>query len=99
MSYVDDVKKIVINSNVSIEDEEIIVVKNMCILIEKIMDYRYAARQYKGNNLNVIEDKVSSIKNAMSVTGSNLDIYAEMLGIYEKVEYKKVQRIAKIGRP
>lgn len=99
MSYVDDVKKIVANSNVSIEDEENIVVKNMCILIEKIIDYRYAVRHYKGNNLNVIEDKVSSIKNAMSVTGSNLDIYAEMLNIYEKVEYKKVQRITKMNRP
>ena len=99
MSYVDDVKKIVANSNVSIEDEENIVVKNMCILIEKIIDYRYAARHYKGNNLNVLEDKVASIKNAMSVTGSNLDIYAEMLNIYEKVEYKKVQRITKMNRP
>lgn len=99
MSYIDDVKKIVANSNVSIEDEEDIIVKNMCILIEKIMDYRYAARHYKGNNLNVIEDKVSSIKNAMSVTGSNLDIYAEMLDIYEKVEHKKEQRITKMSRP
>lgn len=94
MKYNDGVKTIA-NSNRSITERGNVTIKEICQLIEQIVDYNYATEHYKGDGT-VIEDKKNSVKNSLTLVMSDLDIYTEQLGLTDKVRDKMEARINKI---
>lgn len=97
MRYEDIIKKIA-DSDKTVFDRGDLCIREMCRLINDIVDYRYAAEHYNGDSMDsVLRDKTNSIKNSLGVLESEFDIYKEMLGITTLVNQKKVSRINKIA--
>ena len=95
MNYEEMIK--VIASKKSTLDEGDLVVRDMTKVINDILEYRYTAEHHKGNKEKVLKDKAMIIRNSMAVLESDLDIYQEMLGITEKVDNEKENRVEKIA--
>jgi hypothetical protein len=95
MKYEEMVKKVANSDRTTMERGDM-VIRDTTKVIDAIMDYRYAVERYKGDTETVIYDKVMSIKNAVAILESDLDIYKDVLGITGKVADKKKGRITKI---
>lgn len=95
MKYGEMVKVIAASDKTEFERGEI-VIKDMSKVIADILDYKYAAENYKGSAEDVLKDKVNSVKNSIARLESDMDIYKEVMGISKRVEQKKTDRIEKI---
>ena len=93
--YIELVKVIADSDKTEFERGEI-VIKDMSKVISDILDYKYAAENYKGDAEGVLDDKINSIKNSVARLESDLDVYKERMGISKKVAQKKEDRAAKI---
>ena len=94
MEYENLVKKIANSDRTETERGEVLI-REMCRLMTDIVDYRYTKEHYEGGGT-VIDDKRNNIKKSMSVVMSELDVYAEQLGVSDDVYYKKKKRLYKI---
>lgn len=74
-----------------------IIAREMCHLIDSILDYNYAVDNYIGDGT-VIEDKRNQIKNKIALVVTDLDIYMEQLGLTEGVEKKTIKRLEKLTK-
>lgn len=95
MNYKEMVKVIAEDGNEATKGN--IVVREMCHLIDSILDYNYAVDNYVGDGT-VIEDKRNQIKNKMTLVVTDLDIYMEQLGLTEEVEKKTIKRLEKLTK-
>lgn len=95
MGYNEDIK-ILANTERTVFERGDMIIKYTGRLSSDILDYRYAYEHHKGNSTDLLNDKINSIKNSVALLESELDIYKEMLGISEKVDDKKSNRIKKI---
>ena len=87
--------KVIAEDGRSIEDRSNIVIREMCRLIGDICDYDYTVNHYKGDGT-AVEDKRNQIKNSLALVMSDLDIYAEQLGITTGVKDKAYKRLKKL---
>ena len=92
--YNELVKKIANDKRTSFERGDILV-REMCQLIDKIMNYRYTAEHYDGTG-NALEDMRNRIKKDLTLVKTDLDIYMEQLGVTEDVEDKATKRLEKL---
>lgn len=95
MNYKEMVKVIAEDGNEATKGN--IVVREMCHLIDSILDYNYAVDNYVGDGT-VIEDKRNQIKNKMTLVVTDFDIYMEQLGLTEEVEKKTIKRLEKLTK-
>lgn len=97
MEYNQKVKRIA-DFSINPEEKSEIVIKEMCHVIEDILNYNYAQNHYNSQNKNstVLADHKNKIRNSLSILKSDLDIYCEMLGIREEVELKAQKRVERI---
>lgn len=97
MEYNQKIKRIADFSNDTEEKSEILI-KEMCHVIEDILNFNYAHNHYKSQNENstVLADHKNKIINSLSILKSDLDIYCEMFGIREEVELKAQKRVERI---
>lgn len=96
MKYFEELR-VIAKSDKSILERGDMVIKDMCRLTEDILNYRYTCEKYKGDNVGVIEDKMNSIKNAMGVLISDLEIYMEVAKIKDDVNNKATKRVHKVA--
>ena len=96
MSKYDDMIKTLARTEKTVYDRTDSVIKDMGKVMGDIVDYRYAIDHYEGNAASVLNDNVMSIKNSVALLETELDILEEMLGIRDKVEEKKKNRLEKI---
>lgn len=94
MKYEDGIKTIA-GGDITIAERSSRVVKMMAEFTAEIVDYNYAAEHYKGSG-SVMEDCLNKLKNKMALVMSEMDIYAEQLGVTDKVVEKKKARINRI---
>lgn len=74
-----------------------LLVREMAKLINDLVDYRYAAEHYKGNNMsNLISEKQNKLKKDMAVLQSDLDIYMELMGLTADVETEADKRLERL---
>lgn len=92
MNYEEMIKKVASTNKTATERGEIII-KEMARVINDILDYKYVSDHHKGNKLN---DKAMEIKNSVAVLESDMDVFKEVLGIADKVDQKKEERMKKI---
>ena len=96
MQYNEMVRTIAKDGDVSVNDRGHLLIREMSKLIDAIMDDEYVDEHYHSNVESVLYDKTMAIKNSMAILEGDLDLYKEVLGITDKVENKKENRIHKI---
>ena len=95
-NYDDAIKTMVKNGKDELDRGDIII-KEMSRLTQDLLDYRYTVNHYEGNQKGVCSDKVSTIKNTLSILLGDIDMYMEYVGIADKVDKKKKERIIKLA--
>lgn len=100
-NYEDAVKTMIVNGKDELDRGDMII-KEMSRLTQDLLDYRYTVNHYEGNQKGVYSDKIGTIKNTLAVLLGDIDMYMEYVGITDKVDKKKEERIIrlaeKIGR-
>lgn len=96
MKYKEAVSKMV-NGNRDELDRGDIIIREMCRLTNDLLDYRYTISHYEGTQEGVYSDKVGTIKNSLAVLLGDIDMYTEYMGITEKVQQKKEERVIKLA--
>jgi len=94
--YVEAIKKLVDDDRTEVERGDIMI-REMCRLTNDLLDYRYAVENYKGKG-SALNDQVNTIANSIALLMSDLDIYAEYMGITDKVAQKKENRVIKLAK-
>lgn len=84
------------NSDKTVESRGELIIRNMCRMINDILDYKYALENYHGTGT-VIDDKRNVVKNSMALLESEIDIYKTMLDITDDVFTTKVKRTVRIA--
>ncbi len=95
-NYDDAIKTMVKNGKDELDRGDIII-KEMSRLTQDLLDYRYTVNHYEGNQKGVYSDKISTIKNTLSILLGDIDMYMEYVGIADKVDKKKKERIIKLA--
>ena len=96
MKY-EEMVKIVANGQRTAFERGDVIIREMCGLIDSILDYRYAGEHYNGDGT-ALEDKKNLIKKNLVLVTTDLDIYMEQLGITEEVKNKATKRLEKIAK-
>lgn len=96
MKYKEAVSKMA-NGNRDELDRGDIIIREMCRLTNDLLDYRYTISHYEGTQEGVYSDKVGTIKNSLAVLLGDIDMYTEYMGITEKVQQKKEERVIKLA--
>lgn len=94
--YDDDV--MVIANNRTIVDQCDVLTKEMCQMIMAMTNYKYALQHCDLDRGTVREDEINKLKNNISIVGSDMDIFMDMLNVTSDVIYKKKKRIEKMAR-
>lgn len=94
--YDDDV--MVIANNRTIIDQCDVITKEMCQMIIVMTNYKYAFQHGNFDIGTVREDEINKLKNNISIVGSDIDIFMDMLNVTSDVLYKKKKRIEKMAR-
>lgn len=94
--YDDDV--MVIANNRIIIDQCDVITKEMCQMIIGMTNYKYALQHGNFDIGTVREDEINKLKNNISIVGSDIDIFMNMLNVTNDVIYKKKKRIEKMAR-
>lgn len=87
--------KAVANSNRTQFERADILIREMCKLISDLLDYRYTSEHYKGDG-NVVDDRINTIKNSLSLVVTDIDIYMEQMNMTEEVKGKAAKRLDKL---
>lgn len=95
MNY-EEALEICANSDKTVESRGELIIRDMCRMINDILDYKYALENYHGTGT-VLEDKRNVIKKSLVLLESDLDIYKKMLGINEDIFTAKTKRVTKIA--
>ena len=96
MKYKTIIQIIVQNNDKTELERGDILIKDMSLVIVDLVNYRYAAENYKGDQERVLQDNLSKVKNSVALLMGDLDIYNEQVGITAKVEDKKTDRMNRI---
>ena len=96
MKYKEAVSKMA-NGNRDELDRGDVIIREMCRLTNDLLDYRYTISHYEGTQEGVYSDKVGTIKNSLAVLLGDIDMYTEYMGITEKVQQKKEERVIKLA--
>ena len=75
-----------------------ILIREMCRLTNDLLDYRYTISHYEGTQEGVYSDKVGTIKNSLAILLGDIDMYTEYMGITDKVNKKKEERVIKLAQ-
>lgn len=94
--YDDDV--MVIANNRTVVDQCDVITREMCQMIIAMINYRYALQHGNLNIGTVREDEINKLKNNISIVGSDIDIFMDILNVTNDVIYKKKKRIEKMAR-
>ena len=95
MNY-EEALEVCANSDKTVENRGELIIRNMCRMINDILDYKYALENYHGTGT-VIDDKRNVVKNSMALLESEIDIYKTMLDITDDVFTTKVKRTVRIA--
>lgn len=94
MKYEDNVKELAKGDKGESERIDLLI-KGMCRLTNDLLDLKYAEENYKGTGT-AIEDKLNIVKNDIATLEGDLDIYAALMNITDKVRDKKEKRVNNI---
>lgn len=80
------------------ETEEFdVLIKCMCNLTTKMLDYKYTLDHYNGKESStVLRDHVDRIGKSLGNLNAEMDIFADMIGGYDKVEKERIKKAEKM---
>ncbi len=94
MKYKNMIKAVADSDRTQFERADILI-REMCKLTSDLLDYRYASEHYKGDG-NVVDDRINTIKNSLSLVVTDIDIYMEQMNITKEVKDKAAKRMDKL---
>ena len=95
MKYEESIKKLASTSRSDLERVDVLI-KEMCRLTNDLLDYKFAAENYKGKGT-VLDDLLNATASSAALLIGDLDIYMEQMDITNKVKEKKEKRIDKLA--
>ena len=92
------IKLILNNGHYTEEERGQLLIRSMTKAIEAIINYNYAKNHYAGDDSSaVMKDKLTSVKNGLSLLLSDMILYEEHFGIRELVDTKAQNRLQKMA--
>lgn len=82
------------------ETEEFdVLIKCMCNLTTKMLDYKYTLDHYNGKESStVLRDHVDRIGKSLGNLNAEIDVFADMIGGYDKVEKERIKKVEKMHK-
>lgn len=92
------IKLILNEGSINTNERGQLLIRSLCRAVDSIVNYNYAETHYNGDDTStVMKDKVSSIKNALAVVISDMELYMTALDIADITRVKAHNRICKMA--